>query len=156
MSTKKAAKNKGTKGSVKKATPKAPAKAKSSTKAKLSALDAAAQVLAAGGSMSTAELIEAMAAKKLWQSPNGKTPAATLYAALLREITTKGVDSRFQKTEPGRFAAANKATMPTASEPKPAPKSKTKGGKKAAEPAPAVALPNEATLSAGAPELAGT
>src|SRR5436190_563672 len=83
--------------------PKAEAPAK-----KLSALDAAATVLAeTGGSMGTKELIETMAAKKLWESPNGKTPAATLYAAILREITTKGKDSRFKKTEPGQFAATS-------------------------------------------------
>ena len=89
-------------GSAKKKTAKT---AKAAAK-KLSALDAAARVLSeGGGSMTTKELVEAMAEKKLWESPNGKTPAATLYAAILREITTKGKDSRFQKTEPGKFAA---------------------------------------------------
>ena len=88
----------------------------------MSALDAAARVLSeGGGSKSTAELIAAMVAKKLWQSPNGKTPAATLYAAILREITTKGADSRFQKTEPGRFASNSRAKPLAAGGPKPAP-----------------------------------
>src|SRR5262245_36644668 len=93
---------------AKKATAKQPAKAQAEPTAKkqLSALNAAAQVLVEnGGSMNTKELIEAMAAQKLWESPNGKTPAATLYAAILRELTTKGTDSRFKKTEPGKFAA---------------------------------------------------
>jgi hypothetical protein len=86
---------------------KKPAKGKSAKK--LSALDAAARVLAEmGGAMTTQELIEAMAAKKLWESPAGKTPAATLYAALSREITTKGKGSRFKKTQPGQFATTGK------------------------------------------------
>lgn len=127
MPTKKAAtgtKTTGAKGVAKKANPKTPAKAPA--KAKMSALDAAARVLSqAGEAMSTAELIEAMAAKKLWQSPNGKTPAATLYAAILREITTKGADSRFRKTAPGRFAATGAVeATPTASAPMPAAKGK--------------------------------
>ena len=49
-------------------------------------------------------MIEHMATKGYWSSPNGKTPAATLYAAILREITTKGDQSRFTKTERGKFA----------------------------------------------------
>jgi hypothetical protein len=52
-------------------------------------------------------LIDAMAAKGYWTSPNGKTPSATLYAAILREITTKARESRFTKTERGKFALAN-------------------------------------------------
>jgi hypothetical protein len=72
---------------------------------KLSALDAAAKVLAeADGPMNCKEMIDAMAAKGYWTSPAGKTPASTLYAAILREITTKGSDSRFRKTERGKFA----------------------------------------------------
>ena len=55
--------------------------------------------------MGCKELIEAMAAKGLWTSPGGKTPHATLYGAILREITTKGNDARFVKTERGKFAA---------------------------------------------------
>jgi hypothetical protein len=34
----------------------------------------------------------------------GKTPAATLYSAILREISTKGKDARFTKIERGKFA----------------------------------------------------
>ena len=72
---------------------------------KLSALDAAALVLAGTPEPMTApELIEAMASRKLWASPNGKTPAATLSAAIGREIATKGTAARFQKTGRGRFA----------------------------------------------------
>jgi hypothetical protein len=73
---------------------------------KLSALDAAAKVLAdAGQAMSCGELIEAMTKKGLWTSPNGLTPGATLYAAILREMKVKGDAARFTKTERGKFAA---------------------------------------------------
>jgi hypothetical protein len=73
---------------------------------KLSALDAAAQVLAASGEPMTCQaLIEAMAGKGLWSSPNGKTPERTLYSALAREINEKGADARFVKVERGKFAA---------------------------------------------------
>jgi hypothetical protein len=75
---------------------------------KLSAIDAAAKVLTeAGTPMNCQELIKVMAEKNLWTSPGGKTPAATLYSAILREVQTKGNDSRFKKTERGKFEAAN-------------------------------------------------
>ena len=90
------------------ATPKAKkAKAPSEPKEKkLSAIDAAAQVLAASKEpMNAKEMIEAMAAKGLWSSPGGKTPHATLYSAIIREIATKGKESRFVKKDRGQFAA---------------------------------------------------
>lgn len=72
---------------------------------RLSALDAAAEVLAdAGQPMNAKALIAAMAERGLWSSPNGKTPEATLYAAILREIGTKGEQARFRKVERGQFA----------------------------------------------------
>lgn len=72
---------------------------------KLSALDAAAQVLqAAGKAMTAAEMVEEMSKQGLWSSPNGATPAATLYCAILRE-QKKGAESRFEKTDRGKFAA---------------------------------------------------
>jgi HB1, ASXL, restriction endonuclease HTH domain len=72
---------------------------------KFSALDAAARVLAeAGQAMNCQEMIAAMAAKNYWSSPGGKTPAATLYSAILLEIRAKGAKSRFQKTDRGKFA----------------------------------------------------
>ncbi len=84
------------------ATTKKPAKAPAK---KLSALDAAAKVLGQKKKpMSAKELIEAMSAKGYWKSPGGKTPHATLYAAMLREINSKGKDSRFKKVERGKFA----------------------------------------------------
>jgi len=69
------------------------------------ALDAAARVLAESGrAMSCGALIAAMAAKGYWTSPAGKTPSATLYAAMAREIKVKGAEARFRKTERGKFA----------------------------------------------------
>jgi len=50
---------------------------------KLSAIDAAAKVLAeAGESMDCQTMIKTMAEKGYWTSPGGKTPAATLYTAV--------------------------------------------------------------------------
>jgi hypothetical protein len=72
---------------------------------KLSALDAAARVLGEEGrAMNCKALIETMAAKGYWTSPAGKTPASTLYASLLKEVTTKGQESRFAKVDRGQFA----------------------------------------------------
>jgi hypothetical protein len=69
------------------------------------ALDAAAKVLAEEmRPMGTQELIGAMAAKGYWTSPGGKTPAATLYSAILRELQTKGDQARFVKVGKGMFA----------------------------------------------------
>ena len=77
---------------------------------KLSAIAAAARVLEeTGRAMTCPELITAMAAKGYWKSPGGKTPAATLYAAIHQEIKTKGADARFRKTERGKFASAGVA-----------------------------------------------
>lgn len=84
--------------------PKAPKAPKPPKAKRVSALDAAAQVLNASKvPMRAKEMIEAMAAKGLWKSPTGKTPDATLYAAILREIVAKGKDSRFKKHERGVF-----------------------------------------------------
>ena len=78
---------------------------------KLSALDAAAEVLKeAGQPMTCKEMIETMSKKGLWSSPKGATPDATLYAAILREMKTKGAEARFQKTERGKFATTQKAS----------------------------------------------
>ena len=99
MSAKKTTKTKATK----KATTK---KAKAPKEKKLSAIDAAAQVLASAKEpMNAKEMIEAIAAKKLWTSPGGATPHATLYSVIIREIAAKGKEARFVKTERGKFAA---------------------------------------------------
>jgi hypothetical protein len=57
-----------------------------------------------GKPMTCPEMIEAMAAKGYWTSPGGKTPQATLYSAIAREITAKGSHSRFVKAQRGKFA----------------------------------------------------
>jgi hypothetical protein len=73
---------------------------------KTSAIDAAARVLGeAKEPMNCQELIKVMADKGYWSSPGGKTPHATLYSAILREIGKKGKDSRFTKTERGKFTS---------------------------------------------------
>jgi hypothetical protein len=71
---------------------------------KLSQLDAAIKVLGdATEPLTTKQMVEAMAAKNLWSSPGGKTPHATLYSAILRELQNKGDASRFVKTDRGHF-----------------------------------------------------
>ncbi len=95
---------KASSGKKKDAKPKA-AKARKEGDNKMSCIDAAAKVTSDKGEpLGTSEMIELMAKKGLWTSPGGKTPAATLYSAILREIGTKGKDSRFKKTERGKFA----------------------------------------------------
>lgn len=91
-------------------TPKQPAKprppktAAKPSEAKLSQLDAAVKVLTeAGAPMTTKVMIKAMASKGYWTSPGGKTPHATLYSALLRDIQNKGAESRFTKVDRGQF-----------------------------------------------------
>src|SRR5262245_61867513 len=75
--------------------------------ARLTALEAAARVLRERGqALSCPELIAAMAAQGYWTSPAGKTPQATLHAALTREIQTKQDQSRLRKTGRGKFALA--------------------------------------------------
>jgi hypothetical protein len=74
---------------------------------KISQLDAAAAVLKRTKQpMNCKDLVEYMTTKKLWVSPKGKTPAATLSAALQREIKVKGKESRFVKADRGMFALA--------------------------------------------------
>ena len=74
---------------------------------RISGLDAAAKVLEESGQPMTAkEMIEAAEAKGYWKSPGGKTPHATVYSAIIREIAAKGNDARFRKTERGKFAHA--------------------------------------------------
>jgi len=53
----------------------------------------------------TREMVERMLAKGLWKT-NGKTPAATIYAAIIREIAKAGDKARFRKVERGKFELA--------------------------------------------------
>ena len=97
---------------AKDAKPEAPAKKARSKKAggeqkpkRVSALDAAAQVLKASSKpMRAQDLIAAMAERGLWKSPGGKTPHATFYAAMMREARDKGNASRFRKVDRGQFS----------------------------------------------------
>ncbi len=74
---------------------------------KVSGLDAAAKVLAESKEpLNAKEMIERIRAQELWKS-GGKTPHATIYAAIIREIAAKGSESRFRKAERGKFTAAS-------------------------------------------------
>jgi len=57
-----------------------------------------------GAAMNCPELVKAATERGLWQPMAGKTPASTLYAAILREIRDKGDASRFTKADRGKFA----------------------------------------------------
>jgi len=112
MAAKKATTKKttGKRTSAKKATLAKPAAKKTTgkkaqaKKRKMSALDAAAKVLGESKEpLTTKTMVERMAAKGYWKSPGGKTPHATLYSAILREIDAKGKDARFKKTDRGLF-----------------------------------------------------
>jgi HB1, ASXL, restriction endonuclease HTH domain len=84
--------------------PSAPPAKEKAKSGKLSALDAAAKVLAeTGQAMTCQEMIDAMATQGYWSSPGGRTPAATLYSAILRELKSKGDACRFVKTGRGKF-----------------------------------------------------
>ena len=73
---------------------------------KMSGLDAAAKVLADHGKpMSCKVMVEAMLAQKLWTT-GGKTPDATIYSSIIREISTKKEASRFRKVDRGQFEFA--------------------------------------------------
>jgi len=92
-----------------KATRKEAPKSEPKKARKMGALDAAAIVLAdAGKPMRSKELIAEMAKRGLWTSPGGKTPEATLYAAILREIGAKGAAARFARAGKGEFASTKK------------------------------------------------
>ena len=59
----------------------------------------------AGKPMRCADLTKLILERKLWAT-KGKTPAATLHAAIYREIKAKGRQARFRKAGRGTFAAA--------------------------------------------------
>jgi short subunit dehydrogenase-like uncharacterized protein len=97
---------------AKASTPAKPAKVAKPVKAdakKLSQIEAAVAVLAkAGEPMNCKAMVEAMTKQGLWTSPGGATPAATLYASLLRHIRQHGKQAKFTKTDRGQFALAGK------------------------------------------------
>ena len=66
-------------------------------------LDAAVTVLRESGvPMNCGDIVKTALEKGYWQT-GGKTPAATIYAAIITEIAKKGDASRFRKTERGHF-----------------------------------------------------
>jgi len=75
---------------------------------RVSGLDLAAKVLAEAGEPLNAKTIAERAIAAGWKT-SGKTPEATLYAAIIREIAKKGKDARFVKHDRGLFAAAKGA-----------------------------------------------
>ena len=89
-----------TAGSEKAAKP-VPAKIK-----RLSGLDLAAKAVAASKEPLNAKTITEKAIAAGWKT-NGKTPHATLYAAIIREIEAKGKAARFRKTDRGLFTAGS-------------------------------------------------
>jgi len=87
-----------------KATKKANTAAKPAEATKMSGLAAAARVLKESGeAMNAKTMVETMLAKGYWTT-GGRTPSATIYAAVIREIAAKKTDSRFKKTDRGLFA----------------------------------------------------
>ena len=66
-------------------------------------LDAAVRVLReAGEPMGAKPMVERIIAAGWW-STQGKTPEATLYSAIIREIGSRDGKARFEKTGRGRF-----------------------------------------------------
>ena len=85
----------------------APATTSEVKEKKMGLVSAAIQILKDGANtpMSVKEMVEQVTAKGLWSpARGGKTPAATLYAAIFREIRQKGEASRFTQTDRGKFA----------------------------------------------------
>jgi len=74
------------------------------TKAKRpSGLDAAAKILGESKKpMTVREIVKMAFEKKYWKS-DGKTPSATIYSAMIREVAAKGKESRFKKVGRGKF-----------------------------------------------------
>ncbi|MHB9070124.1 MAG: winged helix-turn-helix domain-containing protein [Sedimentisphaerales bacterium] len=93
-----------TKGAKKDAEPSNDATLKKErTTTKPGGLSAAVKVLEeAGEPLNCQEMIKRMLEKGYWKT-DGKTPSATIYSAILREIKEKGADARFRKTERGKF-----------------------------------------------------
>lgn len=81
-----------------------PAKGEAKVK-RPSGLDLAAKVLASAREPLNAKAIAERVLAAGW-STSGKTPHATLYAAMIREIAARGRDARFRKTERGLFTVA--------------------------------------------------
>ena len=63
----------------------------------------------AANSMSCGEMIDAILKRRLWTT-QGKTPAATLSSAIIRDIKKNGKQSRFVKADRGRFQRSKVAS----------------------------------------------
>jgi len=87
---------------------KADKPAKREPKAKrVSGLDLAAKALASAKEPLNSKAIVERVLAAGWKT-SGKTPHATLYAAMIREIAAKGKDARFKKSDRGLFALNGK------------------------------------------------
>lgn len=74
-----------------------------------SGLNAAFRVLLeAGRPLKVNAIVGTALAKGYWKT-NGKTPAATIYSSIIREIAVKKGQSRFKKTGRGLFAVHKEA-----------------------------------------------
>jgi len=79
-------------------------------KKKVSGLDAAVMVLREVGTpLNCGDITQKMLETGLWRTA-GKTPANTLYSAIIAEIAKKGPASRFRKAERGLFTLTAAAT----------------------------------------------
>ena len=98
------------KGAAKPKVEKKPAAKKPAPKRRdtMTILDAAEQALREAKQPLTCKaMVEVMLAKGWWKT-TGKTPAATLNAALHRDIAKNGSDARFRKADRGTFDVAKK------------------------------------------------
>ena len=77
---------------------------------RLSLIDAAVEVLgAAGEAMNCKQMVERITERRLWSPRSGgKTPHATLYSAILRDIQKHGDAARFEKADRGLFTLTKK------------------------------------------------
>ncbi len=66
-------------------------------------LDAAVRLLRESGEALGAKDMATKIIAAGWWETKGKTPEATLYSAIIREISGKGAESRFHKVGRGRF-----------------------------------------------------
>ncbi|HUW35554.1 MAG TPA: winged helix-turn-helix domain-containing protein [Planctomycetota bacterium] len=85
----------------------APATTSEVKEKKMGLVSATIQILKDGANapMNVREMVEQVTAKGLWSpARGGKTPAASLYASIFREIKQKGEASRFTQTDRGKFA----------------------------------------------------
>lgn len=87
--------------------PKAKGSSKPKRERRLSGLNLAADIVAKAKEPLNAKTIADRAIAAGWQT-SGKTPHATLYAAIIREIAAKGKDARFRKTDRGLFTSNRK------------------------------------------------